>query len=127
MMNRKGQTLVAFLLFIPMLLIMLACIIDISYIEKEKIKLENVTKMILQTTYKDENDPTDFEQVKKLYEKNRIASDNLQVDESSNGMTIKNKYSVKSIFGSVVGLKNYLIQVNMQAQYRNGQLYINKE
>ncbi len=127
MMNHKGQTLVAFLLFIPMLLIMLACIIDISYIEKEKIKLENVTKMILQTTYKDENEPVDFEQVKKLYEKNHIASDNLQVNASSNGMTIKNKYSVKSIFGSVVGLKNYPIQVNMQAQYRNGQLYINKE
>ena len=38
-MNNKGQTLVLFIIFIPLLLILAAFVIDVGYIASEKTKL----------------------------------------------------------------------------------------
>ena len=67
-MNSKGQTLVMFIIFVPIFLLLFAFMVDTSFLIEEKIKLTHVTKDILKTTF----DLKDQETIKALYEKNEI-------------------------------------------------------
>ena len=58
-LNNKGQTLIMFILLIPLILVIMALVIDTSFVYKEKIKFQSVTKTIMKTTYENK-DATDF-------------------------------------------------------------------
>ena len=58
-LNNKGQTLIMFILLIPLILVIMALVIDTSFVYKEKIKFQSVTKTIMKTTY-EKKDATDF-------------------------------------------------------------------
>ena len=44
-----------------------------------------------------------------------------------NRISIKNEYKIKSIFGSLIGLKEYKIKIEMDAILKNGEIKIEKE
>ena len=50
-LNNKGQTLIMFILLIPLILVIMALVIDTSFVYKEKIKFQSVTKTIMKNTY----------------------------------------------------------------------------
>lgn len=125
-MNKKGQTLVAFIVLLPLLLIFMAIIIDVSYCYKEKTKLENVTENILKNNFKDKDNELIISKIKDLYKKNDIDNKNVKVVVNDNLLLIDNSYKINSIFGAVIGIKKYDIKVNMSAHY-DGKLVITKE
>ena len=61
-MNHKGQTLVAFVILLPLVLLIFALVIDTGYILKEHIRLQNTTKIILQNTF-EKRFEDDYEQI----------------------------------------------------------------
>ena len=76
-MNKNGQTLVMFVIIIPIFIILLAFVVDTGIILKNTTKLNSTTKTILKNTYDDRLNDNYYEKVKKLYEKNNINSENI--------------------------------------------------
>lgn len=115
-MNRKGQTLILFVLMIPVLLILAALVIDIGLMTNEKIKSSNVTAMILKEEYENRNQRDIEKRIKSSYEKNKIETENLDIKASNDYLWIQNEYNIDSIFGKLIGIKNYRIKINKKIQ-----------
>ncbi len=118
-MNNKGQTLLAFVLLLPVFIIFLAFVVDTGYFLKENTKLNNLTKTILKETYDDFRE----DKIKELYKINNIEPTYLKITNYE----IEVKTEVDSIFGSIIGLKSYEIQTKMQITKDNNEFIITKE
>lgn len=104
-MNNKGQTLVVFILLIPLLMLIAAFAIDKGYVVYKNIEIKNVTKDIIRKEIlKDSLSDSD---IKAIYQKNDIPTTNLIIERGKDSITIKNSYQVDSIFGKIVQIKNY--------------------
>ncbi len=112
-MKSKGQTLVMFVILIPLIIMLAALIVDTGLMYKETARLKGVTKEAIKSS---EN----ILEVKEIYEENDIDTDNLEV-EFNEGVRIKNNYEIDSIFGEIVGIKTYKIKVNMYGHLDNGE------
>lgn len=126
-MNRKGQTLVAFVIIVPVFILLLAFVVDTGYLLKEATKLNSVSKTILRTTYQERMETAYSERVITLFEKNDIPVDSLELKVSNDAVQLNNAYSVESIFGKIIGLKEYRVKVTLKAQEINGDIVIEKE
>lgn len=104
-MNNKGQTLVVFILLIPLLMLIASFAIDKGYVVYKNIEIKNVTKDIIRKEIlKDSLSDSDIESI---YQKNDIPTTNLIIERGKDSITIKNSYQVDSIFGKIVQIKNY--------------------
>jgi Flp pilus assembly protein TadG len=126
-LNNKGQTLILFVILIPIVLVLMALVIDTSYLYKEKTKLESTTKTIIKNNY-DKKDSDDIDKIiTDLYQKNNIETNNLIISVSDNSLAIKNYYSIDSIFGNIIGIKKYDIKVSLKGIKNNDEIKIIKE
>lgn len=117
-MNKKGQTLILFVILIPLLLGLLAFVVDVSLIVSKTENLKGVTKMIIESVYED----VSLEEIKVLFLENDIPVENLEVDIKTDAITIQNEYEIDSIFGSVIGLSSYSIRVQMTGTIQEDQV-----
>lgn len=124
-MNKKGQTLVLFIIFIPILLLLAAFIIDTGIVIRESTKLKAVTKTVLKDTYYKEDKNSDM--ILNLLKKNDIDISNAKVTISEKNIIVKNSYKVASIFGKIIGIKEYKITVSLKAVEQDNKLKIIKE
>lgn len=124
-MNNKGQTLVLFIIFIPILIILAAFIIDTGLIIRESTRLKAATKTVIKDTYYKE-DLSD-EKIIKLLNKNNINTDSIEITIYNDQITINNNYDIESIFGKLIGLKEYEIKYNVVAKTENNKLKFIKE
>lgn len=113
-MNKKGQTLIIFVILIPIFLGLIALVVDIGTIYYEKTRSLEVTKTIIQ-----ESMGSTEEFIFELCRKNKIPLDNLEVELLENKITIKNSYEIDSIFGSIIGFKKYKIKINITGIKKN--------
>lgn len=126
-LNNKGQTLIMFILLIPFILVIMALVIDTSFVYKEKIKFQSVTKTIMKTTYENK-DATDFnDKIINLYKKNGIYTNNIVIKVNSNSVVIKNQAKVKSVFGNIIGIKNYEVKFSYKIYKENESIKVIKE
>lgn len=124
MMNNKGQTLVLFIIFIPILIMLAAFIVDTGIIIKESTRLKATTKTVLNDVFYKENKSEI--QITNLFKENNISVENLKITITDN-INIQNEYEIESIFGKIIGLKKYTIKINMTAKEENGKLKFIKE
>lgn len=126
-LNNKGQTLIMFILLIPLILVIMALVVDTSFVFKEKIKFQSVTKTIMKTTYENK-DATDFnDKIINLYKKNGIYTNNIVIKVNSDSVVIKNQAKVKSIFGNIIGIKNYEVKFSYKIYKENESIKVIKE
>lgn len=126
-LNNKGQTLIMFILLIPLILVIMALVIDTSFVYKEKIKFQSVTKTIMKTTYENK-DAIDFnDKIINLYKKNGIDINNMVIKVNSDNVVIKNQAKVKSIFGNIIGIKNYEVKFLYKIYKENESIKVIKE
>jgi len=72
-MNKHGQTLVLFVLLIPLIIILMAIIVDTGIVTNKKNHIEEVTKMVIKDLLKDKINESE---AKELFIKNDILIDN---------------------------------------------------
>lgn len=108
-MNKRGQTLILFVILIPILLALAALIVDVGLIVSKNVNLKEVSKTIILTV---KENPSEDE-IEKLFIKNDIPVENLEIFILDDTIRIKNQYEVKSIFGSIIGIKKYDIKVDI--------------
>lgn len=104
-MNKHGGTLILFIILIPIIIIFMAFVVDLGLTRSRKIKLMETTKEII----KDNFDKEDT-QIIEIFKKNGIQA-NIKRDD--NKLNIKIEEDIKSIFGSIIGIKSYKIRVNI--------------
>ncbi len=120
-LNKRGQTLVLFIILIPILLGLGALVVDMGVIMASKAHLREVTIMVI----KENLDCSDTEnKIKKLLVKNDISVDNLEIEFIDDKLNIKNEIEINSVFGSIVGIKNYQIKVDITGYKENEKVII---
>lgn len=126
-MNKKGQTLLTFVLLIPTFLIFIAFVIDTGYLLKENTKLNNLTKTVLKETAKYYNTQDYEEKIKKLYEVNGVLTENINLKTNENSAIIQINNNIPSIFGNLIGIKEYEIKTSFKITINEEEIKIEKE
>ena len=124
MMKKKGQTLVFFIVFIPFILMLASYVIDLGYIQSEKIKLNDTTKIVIKELYKKDYSTN---QIKQLYQKNDIKLQKVAIKKEEDKIKVSASYEVESIFGKLVGIKKYLIKTTLIGKKINEKIEYQKE
>ncbi len=127
MLNKKGQTLIMFVLLLPVLLILIAFIIDTGFMYLETSKLNGTTKTVLKNMYYQKDD-TEFEKkFKLLLQKNKIEINNISIKVDNDSIKVKNNYKIDSYFGKLIGIKEYEIKSSLKAFLENDKVKVIKE
>lgn len=108
-LNNRGQTLIIVIILIPLLLGFIAYIIDTSLIFYENNKNYQTTKMIIKEYF--DKDLKENE-VTKLFKDNKIEIKELKLKEDE--LIIKNEYYINSVFGNLIGIDKYKIDLNIK-------------
>lgn len=116
-MNKKGQTLVIFVLLLPIFIALLAFVIDVGLMTYENIKLKNTTKSILNDVVK--KNKINEESIITLYKENDINIDNLKIEITENEIVIHNNYFIESMFGKILKINEYEVNVNGKINLEN--------
>ena len=101
--NNKGQTLVTFIVVLPILLIIMATVIDVGLMYYEKNKLDNLN--IMTTEYALDN--LDVNKINILIKKNDGNVKIEKINNKNNTVEISLSKEVESIFGKIIGIKEY--------------------
>ncbi len=117
-MNKKGQTLVLFIILIPILLGLAALLVDTSYIVSKNVELKELSRTIITKLYQED----DEQKIIEMFKNNDIPVENLEIDKNSDWLKIKNTYEIESIFGKIIGLNKYKIKVNITGKFENGKI-----
>jgi hypothetical protein len=127
MKNNRGQALILFVLFIPLLCFISAFVIDSGLMIKNKIKLDDTTKIIIKEVFDNKENSEDI--ARNLYKENNFSTEKFKYKIDGNILYIENEITVESIFGGVIGLQDYNIKSKYKA-YLDGDVLIiekNKE
>lgn len=108
-MNKKGQTLLLFVIMIPIFLGLCALVIDVGSIVLANTKLREVSKTIINDVMGDAS----IGEIQNLYLKNDIPVENLEVEIGEDQIKVQNEYEIDSIFGSIIGLDTYKVKVDI--------------
>ena len=115
-MNKHGQTLILFIILIPLVLMLCAVVVDIGVVVSKKANIKEVTKTVIKDVIDKENKVLKAE---KLFVKNEIDIDEVEIINVDNGLNIKINTKVDSIFGSIIGIKKYDIKLNISGYKKN--------
>lgn len=126
MMNNKGQTLVIFVVFLPILILLIATVIDISLMYSEANELNNINKLVINyglSNIEENNLENKLEKLSKLNDDN-INEVNIKIEKNKIIIILEKKE--KSIFGNVIGLKEYKIKSKYSGELINNKKVIKK-
>ena len=118
-MNKHGQTLILFIILIPIVLILCAIVVDIGVVISKKAEIKEVVKIVIKDVLDGEDKILKAE---KLLIKNNININDVEIINIDNGLNIKIDTKVDSIFGSIIGFKNYDIKMNISGYKNNDKI-----
>lgn len=118
-MNNKGQSLVIFILVLPLFLTIVFCIKDLYTVRYEKNKLRSLAQTSILYIMKDNKS---YEDVRHFINSND--KDINILDISNTSITLKKE--VPSVFSNIVK-KNYNVKVTMNGKYENNLLKITEK
>lgn len=104
-MNNKGQTLVIFVLLLPLFLLLFAYVVDTSILFYEKNRLDDINKMVID--YKMYHIEANEEKMNTYILKNdkEIRIEKINMDDEKIEIYLSKK--IKSLFGRIIGFNSY--------------------
>lgn len=107
-LNNKGQSLVLFIVFVPLVIIMGALIVDLSYAKYNSRRINLIAKEVLSYGLNNiENDPY-YEMVNLIYKNDEdIDEYKINIDSDNKRIDIMISKSNKSFFSFIVGKEIY--------------------
>lgn len=118
-MNNKGQSLVIFILVLPLFFTIVFCIKDLFTVRYEKNKLRSLAQTSILYVMKDNKS---YEDVRRFINSNDKDIDILIVSNTS----ITLRKDVPSVFSNIVR-KNYSVKITMNGRYENNLLKITEK
>lgn len=108
-MNNKGQTLVVFIILLPLILVLIGYAIDKCCLLYEEKKLNNILSIACNYTIDNKNSITEIERLI-LENDNKIKTIIINKKDIA---TITLEKEINSIFGNVIGISTYVIKTNV--------------
>jgi len=119
-MNNKGQTLVLFVVLLPVILILLAFVFDTAYMSMESNRLNDIAKTSVKYIVKDNKD---INEVKTIIKKN---DNDIKIEKiTTNSVYLKKE--IKPIFGQIIGFKKYKLETNIYGVLEGNKLIIKEK
>ena len=107
-MNKRGQTLIIFVMLIPIILTMAALVIDVGLLYYKKNEYVGIVEESIKEYFKDE----DILSAKETLTLNGVSLDDTEINISDNKITVTLDTKVDSIFGKVIRINEYEIKVS---------------
>ena len=106
-LNNKGQSLVMFICLLPILLLIVLAIVDVSRMVIEKNKLNNINYIAISyySSHKDDDDVT--ERIISLVKRNDEDIINVRINKDKNTIYLDKK--IDSTMGKIIGISEYEI------------------
>lgn len=106
-LNNKGQSLVMFICLLPILLLIVLAIVDVSRMVIEKNKLNNINYIAISyySSHKEEDDVT--ERIISLVKRNDEDIINVRINKDKNTIYLDKK--IDSTMGKIIGISEYEI------------------
>lgn len=106
-LNNKGQSLVMFICLLPILLLIVLAIVDISRMVIEKNKLNNINNIAIwyYSNHKEDDDVT--ERIISLVKRNDEDIINVRINKDKNTIYLDKK--IDSTMGKIIGISEYEI------------------
>ena len=112
-MNNKGQSLIIFVLILPVIVLFVAFLIDSSLSIMEKSKIDGIISSNMQNSLN--KDIRDVEKIKKVLVKN--AKMDVDVKIVDDKLVVKAKSTKKSVFGKILNFSWYELDFNYCGSY----------
>ena len=122
-MNKRGQTLIIFVMLIPIILTMAALVIDVGLLYYKKNEYTGIVEESIKEYFKDE----DILSAKKTLTLNGVSLDDTEINVSDNKITVILDTKVDSIFGKVIRINEYEIKVSRVGTKDKERVMINKK
>ncbi len=106
-MNHKGQTLVAFVLLLPILFLFFAYFIEQSKIVQEKIHLNEILAII---------SSTEEEKIREILYENDEKIELVSYQNQDGKIKITVQKEIESFFGKIIGINTYQIKVEKRIE-----------
>ena len=114
-MNKRGQTLVIFVFLIPLFIMMLAIVVDLGLVTNANIKYSSLARDSIKEISKG-----GLDKGKLFLEKNGLDSDSYEVIINGVDIVVRIKTKVEAIFGSIINIKEYEVNVKEKGMISNG-------
>ena len=111
-MNNRGQSLILFVLIIPIVVVFLAFFIDLSMVNYEKNRLNGIIVSNLEVIVNSEI--RDINKIKNVFLENDISVD-ISLEEDS--VIILVDSDIKSLFGKILNFDVYKFSVKYKGDY----------
>ena len=103
-MNKKGQTLIIFVILIPIMILMLSVITDVGLLKYEALKTKSIVDNGIHFILEQNKEQQEIENLLKL---NEIPTENLKVEQKENSIVVELSYKIDSLFGKIIQLNEY--------------------
>ena len=122
-MNNRGQTLVIFIIILPVIILGVSYLVDTGLMYIGRSKLISTCKVIIDEYYDEEISNS---KVEKYLKDNDIKYIDYKVNRDNN-LSIEVDSKIDSIFGNVVGIKEYEISAKVTGYKDNDKLMFKVE
>lgn len=122
-MNNRGQTLIIFVILIPIIITMAALVVDIGKMNYEKERYRGIIENSIEE-YFESNQISD---VKEILTLNGIPEDAYQITTQENLIEIHLTTSVDSIFAKLINIDEYQIDLDYIGTKESDRVIINKK
>ncbi len=122
-MNKRGQTLIIFVMLIPIILTMAALVIDVGLLYYKKNEYVGIVEESIKEYFKDE----DILSAKKTLTLNGVSLDDVEVSATDEKISVTLDTKVDSIFGKVIRINDYEIKVSRVGTKDKERVIINKK
>ena len=119
-MNNKGQTLIIFVILVPIIITMMALVVDVGMLENKVLKTKNIVDVAIKEYFNKE----DVTVISKTLEENDISTDKLIIKRTDNEVGVNVEYEMSSLFGKIVGLQKYDVKVKRKGIKENEKIKI---
>ena len=126
MKNNKGQTLVAFVLLLPIILLFLVIIINMGFSYIEKRRASNIVKDSISYGLDNIEEDNISLKVRDYIEMNIDDISSLVVDEKNKKISVELIINSKNLIGNISS-ENYQININYEGIISNGKKSISRK
>lgn len=125
MMNNKGQSLVLFILIIPILVGIMAVVLDVGKVYSYKEKQESVLELMIVYGLDSMEDEDVEEKIRSLLALN-LKEDTYQFKIENDEIYMMTSGQVEGIFSSMLGFLKFDVKTEFHGFYRDGKRMIEK-
>jgi len=123
-MNNKGQTLVLFIILLPVILILLALIINLGSTSIQKRKLDIIVKNIVEDNMDNLNDTNITEQIDLMLKNNIDKFEERNIIITSDSLKVSVTIKLNNIFGNILNNEENIYQISYKGTIDNNKVKI---